>query len=311
MSESRIGASRSGFTRKGPRGTSTTAARRLPSTGRTTRIERLPGIRRLPRRHPPRQMFDGRALSAIARSTLTRSVGFRSGGAGSGGLLLRFRPGAGIDCAVLEKGKRDLQGLAQALAQLLVALHLLVRADGALLVLLGRGLRIAELFAQQVLLAGERRDLLPRLLYLALEPDGLRLAAAPFQLVARGGQLAFELLRRRRQGVRALLQRLGGNVALDRLVLELLRLLLERALLLLDVGELLLLVLQLLPELADALLASGAAARRGLRGRPWRGGRLACRRHCLAPGEPGLLVQAEQLLVGGRGQLGRLAPPLL
>src|SRR2546421_7810207 len=205
MSESRVGASRSGFTRKGPRGTSTTAARRLPSTGRTTRIERLPGIRRLPRRHPPRQMFDGRALSAIARSTLTRSVGFRSGGAGSGGLLLRFRPGAGIHGAVLEKSERDLQGLAQALAQLLVALHLLVRADRALLVLLGRGLRFAQLlaqlvalFAQQVLLAAERRHLLSRLLHLGLEPDGLRLAAARFQLVARGGQLAFELLRRRR-----------------------------------------------------------------------------------------------------------------
>src|SRR2546421_367170 len=117
------------------------------------------------------------------------------------------------DAAVLEKRQRDLQGLAHAFSKLLVALHLLVRPDRALLVLLGRGLRfvqllaqIVALLAQQVLLAGESRDLLPRLLQLGVEPGGLRLAAARLQLIARGGQLAFELLRRRGQGVGALLQ---------------------------------------------------------------------------------------------------------
>src|SRR4051812_43950271 len=109
MSDSRMGGSRSGSTRNGPRGTSSTAARRLPSSGRTTGIETLPGSGAPLRRTLHGQRFDGRALSAIAQTTLTRSVDFRSGrSAGSGGLLLRLRAGAGVDDAVLEERQRDL-----------------------------------------------------------------------------------------------------------------------------------------------------------------------------------------------------------
>src|SRR5712692_8475034 len=166
-------------------------------------------------------------VDATQRAHVSRRMR-RTGGCphapGSGGLLLRA--GAGVDYAVLEERQRDLQRLAHPLAQLLVALHLLVRADRALFVLLGRGLRLRDLLAQlvallaqQVLLAGQGGD-----------------------LFARRGQLALALLRRGSERVGALLQRFGRGVALHRLLLQLLRLLLQRALLLLQVGELLRLV---------------------------------------------------------------------
>src|SRR5712671_1824558 len=171
-------------------------------------------------------------------------------------LLLRLGGRPGTDGAVLEERQGDLEGLAQPFAQLLVALHLLIRADRALFVLLGQRLRVGELFAQivallahEVLLARERGDVLARLLQLGFEPGGLRLSASALQLLARGGQLALELLGGGSESVGALLQRLGRGVALRRLFLELLRLLLQCALLLLQLGELLVPVLQLLPEL--------------------------------------------------------------
>src|SRR5712671_6324522 len=228
--------------------------------------------------------YDARALASAPAS--------------SGRLLLRLRRRPGVDGAVLEERQGDLEGLAQPFAQLLVALHLLVRADRALFVLLGRCLRVRELLAQivallaqQVLLAGERSDVLPR-----------------------GGQLALELLGRGRESVGALLQRLGRGVALRRLFVELLRLLLERALLLLQLVELLVPVLQLLSDLRDALVRAGAPAGlgpgRGSARRPRRCLRRR-RRDRLQLGEGGFLVEAEKLFVGGSGQLGRLATPLL
>src|SRR4051812_32868922 len=135
--------------------------------------------------------------------------------------LLFGRRDLGVLGVFLEQLERDLQRLARLLAQLLVVLDLLVRLDGALLVLRGRRLRLVELllqlvplFGEQVFFAGQRGGVGPQRLELAAQPVELGLRA--LVIGARRGGIALVLVglrAGRRQLGLLLLQLLGVHLA--------------------------------------------------------------------------------------------------